>query len=308
MGNFAALFTQQAAGCARYRPQYPEKLFDLLCQHLPDVVMTDGKRWIWDAGTGNGQAAVAFAQAAERIEPTVPIQIVATDPSAKQLQYAVPHSSVVYQEGIAEKPPVLSGFDVEKPQYAMILAAQAAHWFDLAAFAQAAAHLTTVRSRVVFVSYHLVRLHPIVDRAVDTFYQEAMGAYWDAARHHVETGYQKLDLAQAYRDAVPTASSVLPVWSEETDLAAMMINIASPQMSIAWAWEDLLGYLQTWSSLQMYRKTHQQDLQAGSMLDPLDERSDWYRMLHDAWQACANSDGTLLARWQLSIRIWQRTS
>ncbi|MES1194587.1 MAG: SAM-dependent methyltransferase, partial [Opitutus sp.] len=53
--SFEDHFSTQAATYARARPTYPPALFAELARLAP------GNALAWDAGTGNGQAAVALA-------------------------------------------------------------------------------------------------------------------------------------------------------------------------------------------------------------------------------------------------------
>jgi hypothetical protein len=54
-------FSARAAGYARFRPTYPDALFDWLAGLAPSRALA------WDAGTGNGQAARALASRFERV-------------------------------------------------------------------------------------------------------------------------------------------------------------------------------------------------------------------------------------------------
>ena len=67
-------FSKQAAGYAKFRPRYPQKLFDYLASIAPS------RQVAWDCGTGNGQAAVGLASVFDRV--------IATDASEKQIANA----------------------------------------------------------------------------------------------------------------------------------------------------------------------------------------------------------------------------
>src|SRR5437667_11531083 len=76
-------FSRQAADYAKFRPRYPQQLFDYLGSIAPS------RQLAWDCGTGNGQAAVGLALLFDRV--------IATDASEKQIAKAEPHERVEYR-------------------------------------------------------------------------------------------------------------------------------------------------------------------------------------------------------------------
>lgn len=77
MPDFKDLFSLQSADYARFRPTYPPELFE----YLKGLVKNHDR--VWDAGTGNGQAAIALSGIFR--------EVIATDPSEKQLKLAPAH-------------------------------------------------------------------------------------------------------------------------------------------------------------------------------------------------------------------------
>ena len=73
-------FSRQAQLYAKYRPVYPQELFDFI------FTQTEKKKNAWDCATGNGQAALHLAEFFE--------QVIATDASAEQIANASPHPKV----------------------------------------------------------------------------------------------------------------------------------------------------------------------------------------------------------------------
>jgi ubiquinone/menaquinone biosynthesis C-methylase UbiE len=86
--TFKDHFSKQAAGYAKFRPRYPQKLFDYLGRIAPS------RQVAWDCGTGNGQAAVGLASVFDRV--------IATDASEKQIANAQSHKIVEYRVAPAE--------------------------------------------------------------------------------------------------------------------------------------------------------------------------------------------------------------
>src|SRR4249919_1013204 len=107
-------FSGHAAAYAQARPTYPAELFAWLASQCPRHEL------VWDAGCGNGQASVALAAHFQRV--------FASDPSATQIDAAMPHPSVRYSVEPAER--------CSLPDHCadLVTVAQALHWFDHAAF------------------------------------------------------------------------------------------------------------------------------------------------------------------------------
>jgi methylase of polypeptide subunit release factors len=74
--TFKDHFSRQASDYAKFRPGYPQELFDYLGSIAPN------RQVAWDCGTGSGQAAVGLA--------SVFRCVIATDASEKQITNAQP--------------------------------------------------------------------------------------------------------------------------------------------------------------------------------------------------------------------------
>ncbi|KAM1406497.1 hypothetical protein ACFXTH_001160 [Malus domestica] len=76
----AGLFDKQADLYLDSRPAYPKEWYSKLADLTPHHSLA------WDAGTGNGQAAIGVAEHYK--------QVIGTDVSESQLQRAMPHPLV----------------------------------------------------------------------------------------------------------------------------------------------------------------------------------------------------------------------
>src|SRR5206468_12465773 len=112
--TFKDHFSRQAADYAKFRPGYPQELFDYLGSIAPSHQLA------WDCGTGNGQAAVGLASVFDHV--------IATDASEKKIANAQPDERVEYRVASAEESGLESG------TIDLIMVAQALHWFDLPRF------------------------------------------------------------------------------------------------------------------------------------------------------------------------------
>ena len=159
-------FSKQAAGYAKFRPRYPQKLFDYLASIAPS------RQVAWDCGTGNGQAAVGLASVFDRV--------IATDASEKQIANAQSHERVDYRVAPAEN----SG--IESETLDLIMVAQALHWLDLDRFYAEARRVLKPDGVLAASAYNLLRIEPAIDEIANRYYYEVVGSFWPPERQLVE--------------------------------------------------------------------------------------------------------------------------
>ena len=179
-----------------------------LFAYLADI--TSERECVWDCATGNGQASVALGEFFQHV--------IATDASEKQVANGQLHDHVTYRVASAEQ----SG--LSKASVDLVTVAQALHWFDREAFFTEAKRVLKSHGVLAVWCYDLFRVAPEIDRLVETFYRETLGPYWDFERHLVETGYRTI---------------------------AFPFDEFSPPdflMQAEWSFDDVLGYLRTWSA------------------------------------------------------------
>ena len=164
--SFKDHFSKQAAGYAKFRPRYPQKLFGYLGSIAPS------RQLAWDCGTGNGQAAVGLASVFDRV--------IATDASEKQIANAQSHKTVEYRVAPAEN----SG--IESETLDLIMVAQALHWFDLDRFYAEAQRVLKSEGIFAASAYNLLHINPTVDEVVNRYYYEIVGPFWPHERKLVE--------------------------------------------------------------------------------------------------------------------------
>lgn len=170
--EFKDYFSDQAEGYARFRPRYPEGLFDFLAG------LTSRRERAWDCATGSGQAALGLARHFNRI--------IATDASAEQIAHALPHPAVAYRVAPAER----SG--LETASIDMVTVAQALHWFNIPTFFEEVRRVLAPGGVVAVWCYQLFTIDPAVDKIIRHFYSETLGPYWPPERKMVEEGYRSI--------------------------------------------------------------------------------------------------------------------
>lgn len=202
-------FSTRSDAYERYRPGYTPELFEWLAAQSP------GRRLAVDVATGNGQAALGLAGHFD--------QVIATDASAAQLERARAHHRVEYRCETAEAISVADG------SADLVVAAQAAHWFDWHAFVAEARRVLRRGGLLAVWSYGFFRATPAIERLVSDFSRDVAGPYWPRERRHVEEGYREL---------------VPPFPAVETPRFEMRAD---------WDIACALGYLGTWSAVKRCR-------------------------------------------------------
>ena len=208
--QFEDHFSSHADAYAQHRPRYPDALFAWLASVSPARALA------WDAGTGNGQVAVALAAHFDRV--------IATDASAEQLAHAIPHERVEYRHEPAGRS------SVETASVDLITAGAAAHWFDLDAFYRDVRRVARAGAVIALFSYGPRDF--AAGPAVHRFQEEVLAGYWPERIRYVHDRYATLPF--------PFAEIAGP----------------SFEMTAEWNLAELLAFLETWSASQRYFQEH----------------------------------------------------
>ena len=246
MATFKDHFSSQSAAYSRYRPGYPRELIAFVAACAP------GRALAVDCATGNGQAAVALAEHFDKV--------VAVDASRAQIEKAAVHPRVEYVCTTAENLPVADG------AVDLVVAAQAAHWFDFERFYAECRRVLAPGGAFAAWTYEKFRVDPEVDAIIDRFYTGVVGPYWPPERRYVESGYRTLPF--------PWRDTPAPEFLLET----------------RWDLDQVMGYLATWSAVQRYKDAH----------DRRDPLPDLRAQLAPLWPV----DGAArLVAWPIHLRV-----
>jgi SAM-dependent methyltransferase len=227
-------FSKQAAGYAKFRPRYPQKLFDYLGSIAPS------RNLAWDCATGNGQAAVGLALVFDRV--------IATDASEKQITNAQSHATIEYRVLPAENSGIGSG------TIDLVLVAQALHWFDLDRFYAEARRVLRSDGVLAASAYNLLHVEPAIDEVVNRYYYEVVGLFWPAERKLVE---QFANLPFPFREIEPPKFEMTAEWNLD-HLLGYLQTWSSTQRFIAATGADPLEQIidelrRAWGDLQQVR-------------------------------------------------------
>jgi SAM-dependent methyltransferase len=226
--SFLDHFSGHAADYARFRPDYPDSLFDYLASISP------ARRMAWDCATGNGQAARALADRFARV--------IATDASAGQIAQAVLHPRVEYRVSSAEASGLPDG------AADLVTVAQALHWFDRPLFWEEARRVLAPGGAIAVWAYDLLRVDPAVDVSVRRLAREIVGPFLPPERRLVDAGYAAIEFP--FREisapgfvmeklwSLADLLGYLRTWSATRRYAAALhedpVSRVEPELSAAW--------------------------------------------------------------------------
>lgn len=177
---FADHFSGQADDYARYRPRYPQSLFNWLSTQTPahEVAL--------DVATGSGQAAADLTNHFTTV--------IGCEPSLAQLAHAEQHTGLHYVCSTAEQLPFMdNSFD-------LISVAQAVHWFDHPRFNREATRLLRPGGLLAVWGYGLFRINDRIDSVINHYYGTTLDSFWPPERHWIEQGYVGLPFPFALID------------------------------------------------------------------------------------------------------------
>ncbi len=172
MTGFQDHFSGVARDYSRFRPDYPDALFDFLAAASP------GRDLAWDVGTGSGQAVAPLRRRFGAV--------VATDASAEQLALAPPIEGVEYRNEAAESTSLADG------TVDLATVAAAVHWFDLDRFYTEARRVLRPGGVIAVWAYHLPVVQPSIDRIVARYTDETLHGHWPERSGHVMSRYRTL--------------------------------------------------------------------------------------------------------------------
>ncbi len=199
-------FNKQAGYYAQFRPGYPAALAASL------AALVDYRGVAWDCGTGTGQMAVLLANHFNLV--------CATDIGEASLRKAPPHKGILYSQQPAEKT------DFPNEYFDLIIAAQAAHWFDLDAFYAEVKRVARPNALIAIIGYGRPQLPPAIMPWYDSVEYDLLEGYWSS----------KVDaLDNHYKDLYFPFDEIQIAWEDITEW---------------WSAEQLAGFIRSWSATQ----------------------------------------------------------
>ncbi|GAB5412754.1 MAG: class I SAM-dependent methyltransferase [Congregibacter sp.] len=172
VGQQVNYFDRDSAAYAVFRPEYDASLAESL------AALSRGRATAIDVGCGNGQLARLLAKHYECV--------IALDLSENQLAYASGPANVQFTLGSAER------LTVQDCSVDLIVAAQAAHWFDLPTFYAEAQRVGRDGAVIALLTYGVPSIQGPANAVLEQGYWNDLHHFWPTERRHVETGYADL--------------------------------------------------------------------------------------------------------------------
>ncbi|XP_043720146.1 putative methyltransferase DDB_G0268948 [Telopea speciosissima] len=143
------------------RPTYPSEWYSKL------AALTPNRTLAWDAGTGNGQAAIGVAEHYE--------QVIATDVSEGQIKHAIPHPKVRYvHTPLSMSEDELVSLIGGEGSVDLVTVAEAIHWFDLRRFYSLVNRVLKKPEGIIAVwGYKNFTINPVFDSIMNRFIETA---------------------------------------------------------------------------------------------------------------------------------------
>lgn len=209
--QFKDHFSGHAERYAQYRPAYPDRLYDEIYRYVQRYGTA------WDVGTGNGQVAVKLAGRFDRV--------MASDASARQIEFAEQHPKVEYHVCKAEHTLF------EDAAFDLVTVGQALHWFEFGRFFREVTRVTRPNGIFACWTYRFLTVNREVDAVLERFFH-LIEPYWPPERDHVEARYTTIPFPENFQE-----------------LEVPQVHIERPMRPDA-----VLGYLDTWSSVKNYKE------------------------------------------------------
>jgi ubiquinone/menaquinone biosynthesis C-methylase UbiE len=188
--------------------------------HYPDAMIdylisfVKNKSKALDVATGNGQVAHKLSTVFEKVY--------GIDISQNQLDNAISAPNLEYKLESAEK----TSFDNQT--FDLITVAQAIHWFDFDLFYKEIYRILKPDGIFAVLGYGLFSTNVESDVIIRNYYYTIIGKYWDEERKYLDENY---------------ATIPFPFDEIATD---------SFENYFTWSFDELMGYLETWSATQHY--------------------------------------------------------
>lgn len=167
-----------------------------------------------DVATGNGQVAIELSKHFAAVY--------GTDISEKQLLNATQADNIIYKVESAEQ------ISFAENQFDLITVAQAIHWFDFDAFYKEVYRILKPDGIFAVLGYGVFSTNADSDKLLMHFYRNIVGSYWDAERKYVDDNY-----------------TTIPFPFDE-------VEVKQFKNEFTWTFDQLIGYLETWSAVQHY--------------------------------------------------------
>ncbi|KAK4047244.1 trans-aconitate methyltransferase 1 [Microbotryomycetes sp. JL201] len=296
-----ATFSKSSFDAVRYaasRPSYPPALYDHVTSYALGQTSSTQSRTLLDLGCGPGLSTFPFASYFDKligIDPSLNMVKAASDMArARSDQF---ECEVRFEQGSSED---LSGV-VEDHSVDLVVAAQAAHWFDPARVYAEVARVLKPGGAFAFWGYGEAFFpdRPALSELVPPYSHGKLDKYWQQpGRSIVEHLLTPFPLPSS----TPSDPNFEPASFQRTfflapgakppktmdNPPARTTKVLPLLLTKQWTLQEVEGYLRTWSSAHAYQEKHPDE-------DPVAE------MVKQLKRAGFTADETVQVAWELGI-------
>ncbi|KAI4118022.1 MAG: hypothetical protein LQ345_001858 [Seirophora villosa] len=281
------------ASYAAFRPSYPTALYETILGYHHG-----SKSLCVDLGTGHGLVARSFAPSFA--------EVIGTDPSPGMIQQARALTStddfvnVSFQEAAAESLPSLHDASVD-----MVVAAQAAHWFDCSKLFPELKRVLRKGGTLAFWAYkdHVFvdfpRATEVLNRYAYGESEDLLGPYWSQpGRSRVQNKLRDID-------PPPDEWEDVQRIEYEPDTKGARSGTGTMFLSKRITLGDCMRYIRTWSSFHAWQEAHPaaQSRQQGGNGDVVDDMFNAMRSEETSWQVGAWEDKEVEIEWGTGLLL-----
>jgi SAM-dependent methyltransferase len=241
--------TFSAAAYASFRPTYPPALYSLLLSRHRGP-----RNLLLDLGTGHGLVARSLAPHFSHVRASDPSAGMVAQAMAAQQQQQQSSDRILnvsFRQARAE-----DELAAAKPGEAdMVVAGQAAHWFDLDRVWVLAARALRKGGMVAFWCYkdHVFVDHPAASRVFSEFVygpsRDQLGPYWEPGRKIVQANYAQV---QPPEELFEDQTRVEYEPGTEGPRSGVGQVLMSRRLTIG----QSMDYMRTWSSVHAWQEAH----------------------------------------------------
>ncbi|KIJ49131.1 hypothetical protein M422DRAFT_205327 [Sphaerobolus stellatus SS14] len=253
-----ATFAKQAFNAASYaavRPTYPRALFDFIYQYHGGGSAARWERAV-DLGCGTGQATTELTGFRE---------VIGMDPSESMIKKANQNlqalsttTSVRFVKSEAEDLQLLEPESVD-----LVVAAQAAHWFDYTKLWPQLARILRRNGSVAFWGYSQMRIsgHPYLTPLIEAYSTgsdalNSVGPYWEQPGRKIVDNHF-LDIPKAPEEYFKEHQHIFWTGNYYPSLPSAKPILLRKRTT----WDGLQAYLRTFSSWYTFKENNPEDFE-----------------------------------------------
>ncbi|KAM0791632.1 hypothetical protein ACM66B_006070 [Microbotryomycetes sp. NB124-2] len=281
-----ATFSKSSFDAVRYaasRPSYPPALYSHVTSYAlgPNEGSARRPRTVLDLGCGPGLSTFPFANEFDEligVDPSLNMVNAARDIAEQQLVDSQGKGNIKFEQGSSEN---LSGV-VDDHSVDLVVAAQAAHWFDAVKVYAEVARVLKPGGAFAFWGYGeaFFPQRPKLSELVPEYSHVKLHDYWQQPGRSITEALlapfplpsstpsaSKFD-SSSYQRTFFLASGHQPP-SMSSDPGTRTVEIQPLLLKKEWSLTEVEGYLRTWSSAHAYHEQHPEEDPVEGMLDKL---------------------------------------